>query len=162
MFMRKITSDSDYEIVNSTLANINPHSTGAYMQFSVPGHLIDTDYDLYLAVEWFLFNHNLIEKFGNSGRVIITPSGEGVIENYQGDVRKYLKGATNSDARDNFYLPELGYYTKTEPKKKKKIWKKISAIIGLIAAIITILYWLFDIPGFLRQIFDFFKNLINP
>ena len=85
-----IATDNDYEIVNATLKNISVHPAGAYLQYSVPGKLVDTNYAKYLEIEKFLSLNNLIQPQGNSGRVVLTELGESILENYQGDVRKYL------------------------------------------------------------------------
>jgi len=116
-----ITTDNDYKIVNATLKNISVHPAGAYLQYSVPGNLIDADYAKYLEVEKFLLVNNLIQLQGASGRVILTTTGESIIENYQGDVKKYLNQIS------------------IEKKKKKYNWSVIWAIIGTIIAVIGII-----------------------
>ena len=117
-----IITDNDCEIVNTTLKNISVHPVGAYLQYSVPGKLIDIDYVKYLEIEKFLLRNNLIQPQGASGRVTLTTTGESIIENYQGDVKKY--------------------FNETSSKRKKKkynwgvIWSIIGAIIGIIGIII--------------------------
>ena len=122
-----ITTDNDYEIVNATLKNISVHPAGAYLQYSVPGKLVDTDYAKYLEIEKFLLRNNLMQPYGASGRVILTETGESVLYDYHGDVRMYLNAVALKKSKSEKSV--------IKNKKREKLMLLV-AIMTLISSIV--------------------------